>query len=291
MKPQTQLQELESAILQRRTYLQQQDQQLQANQQTIVSQQQQIKANKAQLAKQGSRLNSLQKDADVVLELLKEKAEQEASQKLTELTRQGDELQRKIAKQKRHKAQLQQAIDNSDEHLAKLDHDIIEADAIHNELLDLIHKARKLLKDIEHRTEFQVSVVTKLESERDDLILRLERDKKARQQLSKESDQLNLNITTQQQTLKSLSDQILERTDTLNKLNQQMADTQKSLNKLLKQDKDFRRNLAAEKQKLERDQENMKATKQALNTELQVRQQIDPKFKLKVIEEPSHFKL
>lgn len=275
---QSQLQELESLIRQRRLYLQGQDNQIQRNQDRLQTQDSQLSANQAVLRRQQSKLKKLTTDSEKALQKLREQAEREPSERYTRLTKQVGDLSKEVVHLTKTKLEIEGIIAEINETLSKIDSQIIEADGIYTELSESIKKARKRLRQAERDAEFQVAIVTDLQTDVKDMQAQYKVLEATRIFLEQEDTRLRQDAKAYTIKVTSLKNEITELEKVLETLKTKADKTAKQLKEDGEKDVVYREGLAKEKLYVQDKSQELRERKKEMKEDLMIQQQINPQL-------------
>jgi len=157
--------------------------------------------------------------------------------------------------------------------LSTLDNEIIEADAIHKDLLDQISVAKRQLRQAERDATFQVAVVTDLQNDVKDLQEQYTKLEASRIFSTQEKERLDRLVITAQTKLDTINNESKHLEPKLAQLKVKVATATKNLDNIGKQDKLIRESLAAKELKLHQEESSLQTKKSELKQEQSVNQQ------------------
>lgn len=272
-----QLQELEALIRQRRLYLTGQDNQIQRNQELLNKQKSSLSLNEADLKQQRSKLDGYTTDSENALEALKKQAEREPSKRVIELRKLVGKLNGEMLSLSLAKTEITNFLAGAVDTLSRQDSEIIEADAIHKELLDQISIAKGKLRQAERDATFQVAIVSDLQNDVNGLTQQYTKLEASLIFSKQEQERVGKLVKTAQAKLDTLSNEILSCESQLKGLQLEASKVTKSLKQAGKSDKVIREALANKELKLQEEKTNLKVQKADIKKDLLAKQQLQPK--------------
>lgn len=219
-------------------------------------------------------------DSEKALKTLQKRAEGEPTAKLISIRQDIENLKREIGNLEATKQQLTETVNAASDTLNTLDDEIIEADAIHKELLDKIDRTKKRHKDAERAAEFQVAIHTDLKNEIEDMKVEYDKLEASRIFSVQERGRLNKLSKAQQSKLDTVNNEIAEREELLRELQSRSSLASKQLKKIGEEDKVIREGLADKELKLQEDEDNLKSQKAEMKKDILAQQQLQPKLKI-----------
>jgi chromosome segregation ATPase len=161
--------------------------------------------------------------------------------------------------------------------LSRQDSEIIEADAIHKELLDQISIAKGKLRQAERDATFQVAIVSDLQNDVNGLTQQYTKLEASLIFSKQEQERVGKLVKTAQAKLDTLSNEILSCESQLKGLQLEASKVTKSLKQAGKSDKVIREALANKELKLQEEKTNLKVQKADIKKDLLAKQQLQPK--------------
>ena len=161
--------------------------------------------------------------------------------------------------------------------LSRQDSEIIEADAIHKDLLDQIGAAKRKLRQAERDATFQVAIVSDLQNDVNGLTQQYTKLEASLIFSKQEQERVGKLVKTAQAKLDTLSNEILSCESQLKGLQLEASKVTKSLKQAGKSDKVIREALANKELKLQEEKTNLKVQKADIKKDLLAKQQLQPK--------------